>query len=156
MSTELVTIGCRLPNGYTLEVGYTASVRGGQGRQPYARYSKNSDYQTFTLKGTNQHLIVRDPALKNKVVALLPGRRNPEPFINQIPKDFWERWCKEHAGAWVLVHKHIYLIPKNDGETIAAANMDAQAVQPAVLQPIDAGAKMVLDDGVLIEKRTDE
>lgn len=153
MSTELVTVGCRLPSGITIEVGYTASVRGGGGRQPFARYVKGRDYQSFTLKGSNQHLIVRDQT--RKVVALLPSRQNAEPFINQVPKDLWDRWCKEHAGSWLLQQKQLYVVAKNDGTEIAAASMDAQAASKPIFQPMDPNAVIDLD-GTKVEKRTDE
>ena len=153
MSTEMVTVGCRLPSGITLEVGYTASVRGGNGRQPYARYVKGPKYQSVTLKGSNQHLIVRDQS--RKVVALLPGRQNAEPFINQVPKDFWDQWCKEHSTSWLLTQKQLYVVAKNDGTEIAAATMDAQAASKAIFQPMDPNEVIDLD-GAKVEKRTDE
>lgn len=151
---ELVTVGCRLPSGMTLEIGYTANVRGGNGRQPFARYSKNRDYQSFTLKGTNQHLLVRDPQTR-KVLTLLPGRQNAEPFINQVPKDIWDRWCKEHAGSWLLVQKQLFVVPKNDGAEIEAVSLDAQATSKPIFQPLDP-ASVIDFDGAKVEKRTDE
>ena len=154
MSTEMVTVGCRLPSGITLEVGYSASVRGGQGRQPYARYVKKPDYQSVTLKGPNQNLIVRDPQTR-KAVTTLPGRQNAEPYINQVPKDFWDRWVKEHPGSWMLVTKQLYVIEKNDRAEIDATTMDAQAASAPIFQPMDPNA--IIDfDGNKVEKRKDE
>lgn len=153
-TSEMVTVGCRLPSGITLEVGYTASIRGGNGRQPFARYSKNSDYQSVTLRGSNMHLLVRDPQTR-KIVTTLPSRQNAEPFINQVSKDFWDRWTKEHAGSWLLVQKQLFVIAKNDATEIEATKIDAQATSKPIFQPIDPNAVLDLDN-VKIEKRTDE
>jgi hypothetical protein len=151
---EMVNVGCRLPNGVTLEIGYTASVKG-QGRgAPFARYSKNPDYQSFTIKGANQHLLVRDPSTR-KIVTTLPARRTSQPFINQVPKEFWDRWNKEHPASWYLASGQLYVIPKTDAETVEAVTIDAQAKSDPIFRPLDP--MQVVDlDGAKIEKRTDE
>lgn len=154
MSTEFVTVGCRLPAGLTIEVGYTASVKA-QGRgAPFARYTKGTDYASFTLKGTNAALLVRDPSTR-KIVTTLPARRNAQPYINQVPKEIWDRWCKEHPNSWYLTTGQLFVVAKNDPVEIEATAVDATQKQAPIFQPMDPSAVVDLDN-VRIEKRTDD
>ena len=154
MSTELVTVGCRLPLGVELEIGYTVNDRG-QGGTPFATYRKSDSYQSFTLKGTNQNLIVRDQQNPKKIITTLPARAGLEPFINQVPKDFWDAWVKKNEKSWLLRSGQIFVVPSTDGASIAAASMDAQAQSAGILQPLDPNATLDFD-GIKIEKRKDE
>jgi len=151
MSSETVSIGCRLPNGITLEVGYTVS-HNRQGGAPFARYQKNKDYATFTLKGTNQHLIIRGP--DGRPFATAPARRGREPYINlNVPKDLWDRWCKEHQDSPLLTGGQLFVVPKLDDAK--AAGLDAQAKAPALFEPMDPGTSMKIEDNT-IARRVDE
>lgn len=151
MSTEMVTIGCRLPNGLRLEVGYTASTRRGNGA-PFARYSKNKDYRELLLKGANQHLVIRDPSTR-KIVSTLPARRTSEPYLNTVPKDFWDRWVKDHPDSWFITSGQLFVVPKPDD--LEAVTMDAAAKSDPIFRPMDP-TEVVDLDGAKIEKRTDE
>lgn len=153
MSTEFVTVGCRLPNGMTLEVGFSTTARNAGGA-PFARYRQHADYQAVTLKGTGQHLFVRHPATR-KVITTLPSQREAEPWLNQVPKDFWDRWSKEHADSWLLKSGQLFVIPKPDAATIKAASADAQATSPAVFQPLDPSQPFKVEDHT-VTKREDE
>lgn len=152
--SEVVSVGCRLPNGYVLEVGFKVSHRG-RGGAPFAMYVKGEDYAKFTLRGTNQHLIIRDVATR-KPIGTLPNAMNREPYINDnVPKALWERWVKDNAKNWALKSGQIFLVPKNDADTVRAAGMDAKAKSPAILEPLSQTATMKLENHE-ISRRTDE
>lgn len=153
MSTETVTIGCRLPNGIRLEIGYTASQKP-SGGAPFARYTKGKNYQEVLIKGANQHLVIRDPSTR-KIVSTLPARRTSEPFLNTVSKDFWDQWTKEHPDNWYMASGNLFVVPKVDAETIEAATMDASAKSDPIFRPMDP-TQIVDLDGAKIEKRTDE
>lgn len=149
---ETVAVGCRLPNGLKLEVGFSVNDKG-NGGAPFAMVRKHDNYASFVLRGTNQHLIVRDPT--RKPVAVLPNQRNREPYINQVPKDFWERWVKENSKSWHLTSGQIFVIPKTDASTVKAATIDAAAKSKPVFDPLDPSQTMKLENNA-ITKREDE
>lgn len=154
MSTDTVSIGCRLPNGLTLEVGFTVNVRGAGGA-PYARFQKHADYQAVTLKGTNQHLILRDA--QGKPLVTLANARDKEPFVNHgISKDFWERWCKENAHNWALRSGQIFAVPKPDAATVKAVAADAKAQSAAILEPLDTSVPFKAEGNALEKRKDDE
>lgn len=153
MSTEMVQVGCRVPNGFVLEVGFTVSDKG-EGGAPFAMYRKSPGYKAITLKGLNQRSIIRGP--DNKPIALSPAQIGREPFINTIPKDFWERWKKENADQWVLTAGQVFEIPKgNDMTSVKAVSLDAKAKSPNIFEPISRESAMKLED-FTISTRTDE
>lgn len=150
---ETVTIGCRLPNGLKLEVGFAVNDKG-NGGAPFAMVRKLDSYGTYTLRGTNQHLIVRDQT--RKAVAVLPNQRGREPFINpNVPKDIWERWAKDNAKSWHLTSGQVFLVPKNDASTVKAVALDAAAKSTPLFDPLDQSEKMQLEN-TAITKREDE
>lgn len=151
---ETVTIGCRLPNGLTLEVGYKVSHER-SGGAPFARYVKGKDYATFTLKGTNQHLIIRGP--DGRPFATAPNQRNREPFINEnVPKDLWDRWVKEHQDSPLLASGQLFVVPKNDPNTVKAAGLDARAKGSAIFEPLEQGATMKIEDHTIASRKDEE
>lgn len=149
---EMVSIGCRLPNGLRLEVGYSVNDSG-RGGSPFALYRKHEDYQSFTLKGANQHSIVRDP--QGKPLAMLPNQANREPVINMVPKDIWDRWFKEHSKSWHVTSGQVFLIPKTDAGTVKAVVLDAKGKSAAIFEPIDPTKTMKMEDHS-ITRREDE
>lgn len=150
---ETVSIGCRLPNGLKLEVGFSVSDKG-NGGAPFAMVRKLENYATYTLRGTNQSLIVRDQT--RKAVAVLPNQRGREPFINaNVPKDVWERWFKDNAKSWFVTSGNVFLVPKNDASTVKAVALDAAAKSKPLFEPLDPAEKMQLENNA-ITKREDE
>lgn len=144
---EVVSIGCRLSNGLKLEVGFSVSEKGGGGA-PFAMVRKLDNYACFTLCGTNQHLIVRDQT--RKPVAVLPNQRNREPFINpNVPKELWERWVKENSKSWHLTSGQVFLVPKNDPNTVKAAALDAAAKSKPIFEALDPSDVMKLEDNTI-------
>lgn len=156
---ETVSVGCRLPNGLRLEVGFSVSQKG-EGGAPFAMVRKLDSYQTYLLRGTNQHLIVRDPT--RKAIAVLPNQRGREPFINHgVPKDLWDAWVKANSDkngkpiSWFLTSGQIFLVPKTDPSTIKAASVDAAGRSKPIFEPLDPAEKMQLENNA-ITKREDE
>jgi hypothetical protein len=150
MAEEMVAIGCRLPNGYKLEVGFSVSQEG-RGGAPFAMFSKNADYQRCVLKGANQHSLIRDET--GKPFAVKPSQINRPAVINQIPKAFWERWMKEHSDktgkptAWVVTSGQIFVVPpRADSATIKAVSIDAQAKGGNIFEPINPNEIMKIED----------
>lgn len=150
---EMVSVGCRLPNGLKLEVGFKVNERGERGA-PFAMVRKLDNYDSFVLRGTNQRLIVRDAS--RKPVAVLPNTRNREAFINQVPKDLWDRWAKDNAKSWHLTSGQIFVVPKNDASTVKAAGIDAGAKSKPIFEAIDPAEKMKLENNVLTQLEKEE
>ena len=153
MAEEMIQIGCRLPNGIVLEVGFTVNDEG-KGGAPFAMYRKGRDYKAVTLKGLNQRSLIRDPQT-NKPFAVSPAQIDREPFINTIPKAFWDRWIKDNAEQWVVTSGQIFVIPRGDGTQAKAASLDAKSKGPNIFEPIDQGAKMKIENNEIF-KRVDE
>lgn len=128
---EFVTIGCRLPSGYVLEVGLQTTVRGERGGL-IPRVMRTDKYERFVLRGTHEH---NREMRKRKI--LVPAQRNPEPYINRVPKALWEQWLKDHPKAWVVTSGHVFEV-KDGGkqENVQAAIVDSMG-RPAILQPMD-------------------
>ncbi len=144
---ETVSIGCRLPNGLKLEVGFAVSEKG-NGGAPFAMVRKLDTYATFSLRGTNQHLIVRDQT--RKPVAVLPNQRGREPFINpNVPKALWDQWVKDNPKSWHLTSGQIFLVPKNDPNTVKAAALDAAGKSKPIFEPLDPAEKMQLENAAI-------
>ncbi len=151
---ETVSIGCRLPNGLRLEVGFSVNDAG-KGGAPFALYRKHETYQAHTLKGTNQQLIVRDP--RGKALAMLPNQMNREPVINHgVPKDLWDQWCKDNPKSWHLKSGQIFLVPKPDSSTVKAVSLDAKAKSAPVFEPIDPSKTMKLEDHSVSRREDDD
>ena len=151
--SETVSIGCRLPNGYRLEVGFSVNDPG-KGGAPFALYRKHDDYAAFTLKGTNQRSILRGP--DGKPIGTAPSAIGREPLINHnVPKDLWDRWVAANPKAWALKTGQIFLVPKTDSSTVKAVTLDAKAKSPAILEPLNPKDKMKID-AFEIQQRTDE
>jgi hypothetical protein len=151
MSTETVSIGCRLPNGLKLEVGFSVSQKG-NGGAPFAMVTKAENYDCYTLRGTNQHLIVRDQM--RKPIAVLPNAREREAYINlNVPKDLWDRWVKENPKSWHLTSGNIFLVPKNE---VKAASLDAAAKSEPIFQALDQKAVMKLENTAITQFENEE
>ncbi len=109
---------------------------------------KLDNYASFTLRGTNQHLIVRDQT--RKPIAVLPNQLGREPFINpNVPKEFWERWVKENSKSWHLTSGQIFLVPKNDASTVKAVVLDAAGKSKPLFEPLDPTKKMNLEENTI-------
>lgn len=153
---ETVSVGCRLPNGLRIEVGFTVSDKG-EGGAPFAMYRKLPSYGSHLLRGTNQQLLVRDQT--RKVVAMLPNQRDREPYINHnVPKDIWDRWYKLNDKSWFITSGNIFLVPKTDSSTVKAVTLDNAAKSKPIFEPIDPSQTMKLENHEIsrVPKETEE
>jgi hypothetical protein len=150
MSTDFVSIGCRLPNGLKMEVGYQTSHHGAGGA-PFSQVRKGADYQTYTLKGRNQHMFVRGP--DRKILTTLASQIGLDPVITQVPADFWQRWSREKKDSWLLKSGHVFLVPKPSD--LKAVSTDAKAISPNILEPLNPKEVMKIGD-MEIKRRVDD
>lgn len=133
MSTETVMIGCRLPHGLKLEVGYKTTRKGSEGKV-FMNYERLENYATFVLKGTNEHV---QSARASGI--LLPSVGVPQPFINKnVPKDLWTQWIKEQGGArcWYLKSGNLFVVPNGEEASAQAMVIDLITTQ-APLAPLN-------------------
>jgi hypothetical protein len=144
-NVETVAVGCKLPNGIKLEIGLQKAVVG-------SAPAKGEHYQTFTLKGWNSNggpINLQNPA---------PNKLKPQAFINfNVPKDFWEQWCKEHPKSWLL-RNEVLFAAKSHAD--AATRKNDSGGTPVILGPIDKDRKVKVKsegaDAGVRETRTDE
>lgn len=133
MSTETVMIGCRLPHGLKLEVGYKTTRKGSDGKV-FMNYERLENYATHVLKGTNEHVQASRAA-----GILLPAVGVPQPFINKnVPKDLWTQWIKEQGGlrCWYLKSGNLFVVPNAEEASAQAMVIDLTTTQ-APLAPMN-------------------
>lgn len=130
-TTETVMIGCRLPHGLKLEVGYKTTRKTPDGKV-FANYERADDYTSFVLKGTNEHTMAQRAS-----GIQVPSNGNPEPFINKaVPKDLWERWVKEHPRNWYQKSMNVFVVVDGTVASAQAMAIDSMATQ-APLAPLN-------------------
>lgn len=130
---ETVTIGCRLPQGLVLEVGYTTTIKVGNGTVP--QLNRGENYARFELLGTNAQF--------RKTRIRMPASMSPEPYINRnVPKVVWDEWERTHRGSWLLKSGNLFVVAHAD----EAASVDAQVIdsvaKPLILSPLDPSKKV--------------
>lgn len=126
-SLETVIIGCRLPAGIVLEVGYAALGKNAK-NEAYANPHRLDNYQSITLKGWHAH---------NTTGMQLPAGMNANrPYLNRnIPKDFWEEWKRTHSKSWLLKN-HVLFEAKDEVEAQVKATGVAIDGTPKVFMPL--------------------
>lgn len=149
---ETVTIGCRLPNGYVLEVGYSVVAAASDGRS-MTQVTRGSNYARHVLRGTHMHT-----AELRRAKIQTPAVLAPEPFINRnVPKALWDEWMKTHSKDWVIRSGNIFEVKDaKNAANVQAAVMDSMA-SPAVLAPLDPSKPLVFGkdlngDDIVIDK----
>lgn len=153
---EVVTIGCRLPNGYMLEVGLkvteTVSLPGG-GTGTVARVLKTEQYARFKLKGTNESS--KQAFRLSHGEFMPPSKLRPPPeFTRNVPKDFWEQWKKEHPKNGALKRNEIFEVKAGQSNE-QAATLDAMSTK-GVLEPLEKGAIMKFGDATIQKYEADK
>jgi hypothetical protein len=129
--TEMIQIGCRLPQGYTLEIGLQTTVKDTVSGRPITNVQRTESYQRVVLVGTNANF--------RKTRLRLPSTLNPEPHVNTIPKALWDQWKAEHPKAWVIRSGNLFELPKGQA-SIDAALLDMRA-KPNAFAPLDPTKK---------------
>lgn len=118
-SGNLISVGCKLPQGLIIEVGYEM-VPGGT--------IKGENYRRIVLAGANQHSTVvgtlRTPSPKE----LRPG------ITNNVPEDVFDEWVAKHKDTNIVKNGLVFKA-KNAGEATAkAADL---AAKPTGMEPLD-------------------
>lgn len=146
-SAEVITLGCRLPNGYVLEVGLQTTVKIANGLMPQLR--RTPSYQRVRLGGTHDHTRgVRRQGIQ------VPAMLNAEPFLTRnVPKALWDRWKSEHQGAWVLKSGNIFEV--KDVKDERSLILDSMAM-PAVFQPVDPSKAIKVGDSTIEKANFEE
>lgn len=144
---ETVTIGCRFPNGYVLEVGLQTTTKTPKGGL-MPMLARTADYKRVVLKGTHAHT---EEMRKNRIQT--PAMLNAAPYINHgVPKDVWEQWNKEHPNNWAVRSGNIFEVKAaQDPKNVKAAVADSMQRQ-AILQPLDQTKKQAFGpNGEVVE-----
>jgi hypothetical protein len=115
----LISVGCKLPQGLIMELGYEI-VPGGVNKLP--------EYKRVVLAGANQHSVVtgslRSPSPKD----LRPG------ITNNVDEAFFDAWVEAHK-ATNIVRNGLVFKAKNAGEATAKAADIAQ--KPTGMEALD-------------------
>lgn len=110
-----VKVGCKLPHGLTIEMGYTIDKD--------SNYTRKPSYRRHTLNGTNSNLIKGAPASANQA-----------PGVTLVDESLIVEWLKHNAGLGFVKNGMVYII-KNDAEGAAIA-LD-QAKMTTGFEPLD-------------------
>lgn len=114
----LVTIGCKLPQGLIIEMGYK-TVPGGTVQGP--------DYKRVRLRGPNMHHLAGAPAPAN----LAPG------LTHNVDEAFFDAWVKSHADTNIVKNKLVFkAVDKSEAEARA---LDVTE-QKTGMEPLDPKA----------------
>lgn len=142
MSAETVTIGCKLPAGLRLEVGYKIvknrpdSIEG--------RAVKGDNYAMHIIRGWNHHSAAMRKQLADAKSSMgVPHGLNTTPYLNRnVPKALWAEWKRAHPDSWLLKNKLLFEVASGD-ELSAASQVAESADTPKVFEPIDSSKTIV-------------
>jgi hypothetical protein len=125
-----VKVGCKLPHGLTIEMGYTIDKD--------SNYTRKSAYRRATLNGTNSNLVKGAFATANQA-----------PGVTLVDESLIVEWLKQNAGIGFVKAGMVYII-KNDAEG-AAISLDLSKMKTG-FEPLDPSKlpkdleKMTLSD----------
>lgn len=91
-----VKVGCKLPHGLTLEMGFHIDRD--------SNVTREEGYRRYTLNGTNSNLVKGAPASRET----LPG-------ITLVDEAFMKAWLEKNKGLGFVKAGYVYII-KNDAE----------------------------------------
>jgi hypothetical protein len=136
MSKETVTIGCKAPAGFKLEVGLQtlAKIDG----KRVAAVQRTESYASYIIRGWNHHSFdMRKQLIETKSTSGVPHGMNTRPYLNRnVPKAFWERWKSEHLNSWLLKNEILFEVASGD-EASAALRVVEGEKTPKIFEPID-------------------
>jgi len=133
MSSEMVTIGCKLPHGLILELGYEVVKKDGDGpnARDYTSVQKMANYARVQIRGSSH----ADGSRKAYATGLfLPAQLAPSVGITQVSKDFWDAWKKAHPQ--MVKRLAGQLFEYKDEAGVRAQGVDAVKV-PTSFEPAD-------------------
>jgi len=115
MAENTVTIGCKLPGGLVIEVGYKVEATGADGKK-FTKLQKTDKYRRVVLKGWHS-------GVPDGVIVL--ANHQPKPGITRgVPKEVWDEWVKEPSHA-SLVEQGIVFVATNEAD-LQAKILDAR------------------------------
>ena len=117
--TRTCVVGCKLPNGLIIEMGYDV-VAGG--------VSRTSRYKRQVLNGANQHVTVIGPNRTPSQPTLKPG------ITQNVDEELFDAWLKQHASTFVVRNGLVFKEPNLGEATAHAAEMAQQRIG---LEPVD-------------------
>jgi len=137
-----VMVGCRLPNGLILEVGYEIYDVDEEGKR-FVNYRQTDRYKRVRLNGWNDasgaKQAIRYAREQKLDVALLPpAPLNPGVGLTTVDEEFWLEWKEKHKDMFKRLSsgdKPMLFEAKNQNESNAMTKALMSA--PAVLAPID-------------------
>ncbi len=134
-----VTIGCKLPAGLKIEVGYQKLVPEGKDGKMVPVNERGDDYAYHFIRGWNHHSFeMRKQLAASKSSSGVPHGMNTQPYLNRgVPKALWERWKAEHKNSWLLKNQLLFEVASGD-EASAALRIAESAKTPTVFEPIDS------------------
>lgn len=131
-STPTVTIGCKLPHGMILELGYQVTEKDKTGRD-FLSVKKLPNYKRVRLNGW--HEASGAGAITRAGLVPPPSALRPTSGITKnVPRDFWEAWKKAHPD--MLKRLNGVIFEATDDVEAAAKAIDANQV-PTGLEPLD-------------------
>lgn len=128
-----VRVGCKLPSGIILEVGYSVTDKGEDGAR-HVSVQQHEDYQRVRIKGS-RHADGSMEAIRAGV-QLPPARLDHVFAITEVPSTFWERWKAAHKPMWAKLSKQGVLF-EADGESNAKAMAIDKATAKSGFEPLD-------------------
>lgn len=136
--SEKVIIGCKLPSGATLEIGYDVTAKDQNGTRTMLQRLDN--YARVKLNGWNTG---RPPGS----LALL----NPQHGQTSVDKTFWERWKKEHKDATRWLRSGLLIEAKDQAE------FDAKCIdRTKILSGLEPQDPNKLPEGVKMVPKIDD
>lgn len=143
VSSDFVTIGCKLPAGLVLEVGLQTLERNSDGKM-VPMVKKLPNYARHVIRGWNHHsAAARKQLIDAKSSTGVPHGTNTQPYLNRnVPKALWEQWKKDHPGSWLFKNQLLFEVANGD-EASAALKIAESASTPTVFEPIDSSKTVV-------------
>jgi hypothetical protein len=134
---ETVTIGCKLPHGYILEIGYQVEAQAADGKTYTSLKKIEGKYKAVRLNGWHD--------ASGATAALKAGIQPPPSMLNptcgitkDVPADFWAEWRKSHADLWAKFSKAGILFEAKSESEAAAKAIDSNSPKVRTgLEPLD-------------------
>ena len=126
-----VIVACKLPNGIRLEIGIQTVERNADGKM-VTSVKRLSNYASVDLKGWNSH---------NTTGLQMPHGYQQQPYLNRnVPRAFWEQWCKDHPNSWLLKREILVGLDDEASAQLEVIN-GAKANTPKPFAPLIADPK---------------
>ena len=116
---NLISVGCKLPQGLIIEVGYSVE---------HGNFVQGEHYKRVVLAGANQHSIVTGALRTPSPAQLRPG------ITNNVDEAVFDEWLAKHKDTNIVKNGLVFKA-KNAGEATARANDLMQ--KPTGMEAVD-------------------